>query len=487
MTLLCRRLTVVATLWALGHAPVIAQMAQINPVAARTPAAAAPAPAAGASADWLYRVVGGDTLTAIARNFLQPEHGWQALQKHNRLRNANLVRPGAAVWIPVAWLRRELSLAEVIYVRGDASVQAGQAAPRNPANVGDRLSPGALLATGVQSALALRLIDGTRLLLNPQTRVLLDQLLTFGRSGLTQANITLFDGAVDADVPPRAAPAVLPLEIKTPTASLGVRGTSLRAGADAASRGSRVEVLSGVVGAAAVAAAGAPADITVNAGFGTTAAADGRIATPRALLAAPMLAAASGRYSSWPVQAQWLALNGAAAYRAQLFADAQTSQMLQDQRVTEAQAQYATLADGRYWLRVRGIAADGLEGFDAVVPLEMQRVAEPPPPPPAPSLPPPLPAGSPAEDDTVSGDAVVFAWTAVDSTRSYRLQVAATADFVQPVVDLAVDNSAGFNLVQARVELPPGAWYWRVAGVAENGSVGAFTPGRGFTSRRPVR
>lgn len=471
---------VLAALCAVGHAPAIAQ------VAPRGATSAVPVAAIAAGADWVYRVVGGDTLTAIARNFLQPEHGWQALQKHNRLRNADLVLPGEAVLIPVAWLRRELTLAEVVYVRGDASVQAGNAAPRNPANVGDRLSPGALLATGVQSALALRLIDGTRLLLNPQTRVLLDQLLTFGRSGFTQANITLFDGTIDADVPPRAAPAVLPLEIKTPTASLGVRGTSLRAGADAASLGSRVEVLTGVVGAAAGAGAGAgaPAGVTVNAGFGTTAAADGRITAPRALLAAPLLASASGRYSSWPVQAQWPALDGATAYRAQLFADAQTSQLLQDQRVTEAQAQYPALADGRYWLRVRGIAADGLEGFDAVVPLEMQRVVELPRPVPAPVLPAPLPAGSPAEDDTVSGEAVVFAWTAVDATRSYRLQVAASADFMQPLVDLAVDNSAGFNLVQARVELPPGAWFWRVAAVAEDGSVGAFSPGRAFAARR---
>jgi hypothetical protein len=486
VTLLCRRPLVLAALWVLGLAPAVAQ------VAPRSATTAVPVVAVAAGADWVYRVVGGDTLTAIARNYLQPRHGWQALQKHNRRRNADLVLPGEAVLIPVAWLRRELSLAEVVYVRGDASVQAGNSAPPNPAHVGDRLSPGALLATGVQSALALRLIDGTRLLLNPQTRVLLDQLLSFGRSGFTQANITLFDGTIDADVPPRATPAVLPLEIRTPTASLGVRGTSLRAGADAASLGSRVEVLAGVVGAAAgagagagtAAGAGARTGVTVNAGFGTTAAADGRIAPPRALLAAPLLAAASGRYSGWPVQAQWPALAGAAGYRAQLFADAQTRQLLQEQRVTDAQAQYATLADGRYWLRVRGIAADGLEGLDAVVPLEMQRVVELPPAAPVPRLAAPLPAASPAEDDTVTAEAVVFAWTAVDTTRAYRLQVAASADFVQPVVDLVVNNNAGFNLVQARVELPAGAWYWRVAGVAEDGSVGAFSPGRPFTSRR---
>ncbi len=488
MTPLCRRLMLVATVGALGHGPATAQVATRTSVTAAT-AAAAPAP----GADWIYRVVSGDTLTAIARNFLQPEHGWQGLQRHNRLRNADLVLPGANVAIPVAWLRRELSLAEVVYVRGDASVQAGIAAPRNPANVGDRLSPGALLATGVQSALALRLLDGTRLLLNQQTRVLLDQLLSFGRSGFTQANVTLFDGAIDADVPARAAPAVLPLEIRTPTASLGVRGTSLRAGADAASRGSRVEVLSGIVGAVGAAAGaggvvGAAAEVTVNAGFGTTAAADGRVAAARALLAAPALASASGRYSGWPVQALWPALAGAAAYRAQLFADAQATQLLQDQRVATPQAQYDTLADGRYWLRVRGIAADGLEGFDALVPLEMQRIVELPQPLPAPSLPAPLPAGgSPAEDDTVSGDAVVFAWTATGPTRGYRLQIAASADFLLPAVDQMVNDSAGFNLVQARVELPPGAWYWRVAGVAADGTFGAFSPGRAFTLLRAAR
>jgi hypothetical protein len=421
------------------------------------------AQATPAEPEWVYRAVAGDHLIGIARNYLLPQYGWEHLQQRNKLRDPNQILPGEAVTIPVAWLRRDAGVAEIIYVRGDATLRTGPAGEAQPAKVGGTVSPVTTLLTGEQSSLVLRFADGSRLMLTAGTQVTIERLLVYGRSGLAQSNVQLLNGGVDAQVPARPVP-VVPLEIRTPTATLGVRGTQFRATTDAQSNVSRVEVLSGTV------AAQAGREIRVEAGFGAIAAAT--LSDPRALLAAPVLVPGAPRLSALPVAQQWQPVPGAALYRAQLFADAQGSQLLTDRTTPETSTRWDTLADGRYWLRVRAVAADGLEGVDAQRSFEFVS---------APELP-PLPV-APPEGDTLTGSAAVLAWHAASPAARYRVQVAASPDFNAPVLDAASVEAGPYNLVQWRVALAPGRWYWRVAGLSAGGSAGPFSAPGSFVLR----
>lgn len=419
-----------------------------------------------AEPEWAYRAVQGDSLTAIARNYLLPAYGWKHLQQRNRLTNPHHLLPGNTLSIPVAWLRREASVAEVLFVQGETTVVREPGSAASVAIVGDRLTPGARLSTGAQSSLVLRLADGSRLMLTPQTQVTLEHLLVFGRSGLSQAGLQLLGGGLEAQVPPRQAP-MPPLQIRTPTATLGVRGTQFRAASDGAAGSGRVEVLTGAV----VAQAGR--EVRVEAGFGAVAATT--LSDPRPLLPAPGLAPALGQLTCLPAQQAWQLVPGASAYRAQLFGDGKASELLADQTGPEATVRWSTLHDGRYWLRVRAIAADGLEGFDALWPFEFALAPEPGPAAPL--------SASPPDADTLVGATATVSWTAISAATHYRIQVAASVDFVPLLRDIAAIEPGTFNLVQFPLTLPPGLWFWRVASVSAAGVAGPFGETRSFTLR----
>jgi hypothetical protein len=416
-----------------------------------------------AAPEWNYRVVAGDHLIAIARNFLKPEYGWEALQQRNQLRDPNVIGPGSTIVIPVAWLRQDAGVAEVVFARGDVIARASAGADPAPLRAGDKLAVGAAVVTGEQSSVTLRLADGSRLLLTPRTQVALERLLVYGRSGLAESDVRLDQGVVEVDVPARGSP-VPPVQVRTPVATLGVRGTEFRAGARPSGGASRVEVLQGRV------AAKADREVAVGAGFGLVARANQPIGEPRPLLPAPDLAAVPGVVMRLPVDQAWPAVPDATAYRAQLFGDAQATRLLEDRTVTSAQVQWDTLADGAYWLRVRGVAADGLEGIAATRAFELA-------PPPEPA---PLPA-APAEGDRVTGPTVTLAWTTPSPAARFRLQVAANPDFASPAVDLPDVGPGRYNLVQHTLALPAGRWYWRVMSFGTSGRASPYGETRSFT------
>ena len=89
--------------------------------------------------EWSKRVESGDTLIGISKRFLREPLRWRDLQRHNAVRNADLIAPGSTIRIPVQWMRGEPTTAAVVHVQGDATVQASNATTRAPARPGDCL------------------------------------------------------------------------------------------------------------------------------------------------------------------------------------------------------------------------------------------------------------------------------------------------------------------------------------------------------------
>jgi hypothetical protein len=253
-----------------------------------------------------------------------------------------------------------------------------------------------------------------------------------------------------------------PLEVTTPTAVIGVRGTEyrVRLGDDSATG---TEVLAGTVQADPVSAPG----VAIPGGHGARllAGVSPKVVT---LPAAPDVAGIPARFERPLVR---LVLPGEPlAWRVQVAADPAFERVVRDERVSAgAEARIAGLDDGVWHLRLRRIDAQGIEGFDARHAFTLKARPEP-----------PALAAPPARAKLPAGP-VDLAWAANLEAASYRVEVAQDADFqhiVQRWSDLPVP----------RATLPaaePGSYHWRVASVRAGGDAGPWGDGQRF-ELRPV-
>jgi len=408
---------------------------------------------------WLYNVVTGDSLIRISYEYLRPGLAWQRLQQLNRVSDPYRLLPGTRLCIPVAWLRADASVAEVVHVQGDARVARGGTAAVGAA-VGQQLNAGDQVLTGGEpSSLTLRLADGTRLMVIPGSRVLIEQLLMRGRSGAVDTRLRIEQGGADSRVP--AVPGHAPrYRIDTPAMNLGVRGTEFRVRTGEPGGGTRLEVLDGAVAAEAQRKQAR----VVPAGFGTVADVAGSIGTPQALMAAPELGAEPRRLERVPLRLSWPPVAGASGYRAQVVAEGTVDHLLLDGRFAEPAARWADLPDGRYVFRVRAADAQGLEGRDSSVVLVLKARPEPP------------FAAEPRADSVIHDEQVTFRWARSPLAAHYRLQVSTTADFSAPVVDLD-----GLTAPEQVLPLPLGRYHWRLASVAPGPDPGPWGDAQMFS------
>jgi hypothetical protein len=185
--------------------------------------------------------------------------------------------------------------------------------------------------------------------------------------------VRLVQGSLDTAAA-KFAQRATPLQIQTPTSLVGVRGTQFRvAYDDPVTQNARTEVLEGLVRAD-------------NPAQGNGAAIDkgkGAVLNPAVreikvvdLLKAPDLSATPGDILKplglWPMPV----LDGAARFRVQVAADAAFNTIVRDLVVTTGAADLASLPDGNWFARLRGIDASGIEGYDS---MKTVRVSLPPP------------------------------------------------------------------------------------------------------------
>lgn len=335
-------------------------------------------------------------------------------------------------------------------VRGDATVSLGKAASQKITQ-GMQLGAGALLKTAADASLCLQFADGSRLVLQGGSELRLDRLSRFGRSGMIDTRLRLQRGRITNEVEPVVGPGA-GFIVDTPSASSAVRGTQFRV--EAADNRTLTEVLEGGVAVSAT-----RQSTLVPRGYGSVVEA-GQAGAVKAvpLLPAPDLSALSaagrqlGRDLSWP------AIAGAARYRIQASDQRDFGTLLMDLQADGPQTRLPALPAGEYFLRIRGIDAQGLEGQDAVLPFRIEN---------------PLPpyAIAPAADAIVRDSRVALSWTQAPGASAYRYQVASNREFDQPLVDVSGVDETQAKLPKA---LPPGSYFWRVGSIDAAGKQGSF-------------
>ena len=411
---------------------------------------------AGTDPAWSYRVQPGDNLFDLTNDYLKDKASWRELQRLNHVADPLKLQPGTTLSMPIRLLRREAGVASAVFVQGEVMLLRASSPP-TPLQAGAELHSGDELRTGAQGSLTLRFVDGSRMLLEPGTVVTLEQLLIYGRSAIPAMQMRLQQGGAENKVHPSSQrPPVY--ELRTPSLNLGVRGTEFRVQVSDDGRATRAEVLEGVVAAG---------DARLAAGYGM-AAASGQGSSPATrLLPAPDLGSTAKKLERIPLSITWTALEGARAYRVQVFADGDFEHLLLDGRFESPRAQWADLPDGRYNLRVRGIDALGLEGLAADMPIVLKARPEPP------------FASAPPLEANVYGDSATLAWTRPVNAVAFRLQVADDASFTPP---LRVDRS-DLGATELTLPLPPGHYFWRLASIAQGEDQGPFGDPQSFTQR----
>ena len=410
--------------------------------------------AASTAEVWEYRIEAGDTLIGLHARYMRPDARWQLVQRLNRIENPRRLRPGDRLRVPVSMLRGEPVAAETVHAHGEVFVER-LGVGRQPLVAAAELRDGDLITTGPQSSVSVRFVDGSTTLLGPSGRLRIERHAQLAPGGPADTRLRLDAGDIETRVvPARPAPR---FELRSPVVNLGVRGTEFRARLS----GERLlaEVLEGrvAVGAQPLAA-----------GFGTVATATA-VASPQALPAAPVLQGLPTLVQRLPLQFDFPAVAGAARYRVQLFDASRPGVLLLDSLFDTPRAAWPDdVPDGRYELRLRAAAADGIEGRAAVLAFTLKARPEPP------------FQLKPRADEALQPERVEFAWSRHPQAVRYKLQLSEMPDFSTLLIDRDDITAAEFS-----VTLPPGTYHWRAASVREGGDTGPFGDGAVFTRLPP--
>lgn len=413
---------------------------------------------------WRYRVHAGDTLWDLARKYIRNDIDPGRVQSYNRISDPFRLIPGSVIEFPVSWLRYQPQQAQIVAFSGNAQVsRSGDFNDAIPAQNGLQLAAGAAVRTALAASMMLEFGDGSRLQVLGDSELHLRRVDAYGDTGMRNTRIRLARGRVSSIVRPQVGPASRYI-IDAPGMMSSVRGTRFRAATDG--QGSLSEVTEGHVDAS-----GGGVRVAVLAGLGTATGPNGRPLPPIPLLPAPDLSTLPASIARMPAALNWPAITDAAGYRLQASQYEDFRTLLQDARVDSPSASFAVDAEGPLFVRVRAIDRLGLEGMDAVRPIEV--AVQPPPP--------------FAISPTDGGDAVAprprLRWTGSDQPLRYRVQLTdAGGDFSAPRIALS-----GLSKTEARIDqdLPPGQYQWRIGSTDANGKEGAWSDTMRFTLHPP--
>lgn len=412
-----------------------------------------------------YRVSERDTLIGLSSTVFIGPQAWREIARLNRLPDPNRILPGQVLRVPARLVRtRPLPVALASSV-GEVRVAGA------PAQPGMALAEGQQIETGTNGSAVLALADGSRVKLPPSSLAEIvasrgpganeAQAAKLAADGWFAGTMRMLRGSVE--VLAAKLKRGQPLEVTTPTAVVGVRGTQYRVALDGDSGATRSEVLEGKV---KLESPQRSAGADIPAGFGAAIDASARKPEPVKLLPAPDLAAMPERFERPLVR--FALPTEQASVRVQVAQDEAFERIVGDTRVIAgSDVRIAGLDDARWYLRARRLDAQGIEGYDAVRPFVLKARPEPP------------ASNTPRSGGKQSLGPVEFQWSPNLEAKTARLQVARDERFQDLVAER--ENLDGTKLT---LELGgPGVYHWRLASTRADGDKGPFGDAQRFELR----
>ncbi len=413
--------------------------------------------------DWLYTIRSGDNLWNIAERHLVSVKYVPQLQRLNHVHDPYHIPPGKVIRIPFEWSVRRPGEVEIIDFYGTVTLKRANSSGHFPIEEKLCVAIGDEISTGPDSQVTLEFSDHSRLQMESESDIRLEQTEILGRDAVVVTEIEQKSGRTVNTVPHQSGPASR-FRIKTPSAVSSVRGTRFRIGADKQSGTTYSEVLEGVVDVST------PQRImSVTGGYGTVTRIGQISDHPVELLPEPDFSGTPDLYERVPLVIPLKSLAGAGSYRVQVALDPEFRKVVTDLVAANPPLRARELADGDYWLRVRGKRGSGLEGRDGIKQIKVHAHPEPP------FIMAPQPGAK------IGGSQPVFEWTTRPDIRRYLIEVDRTADFQKPG-KYAIESADGnFTLPE---QLVPGEYWWRIA--AESGTIGTGPYSDPISFRVPV-
>lgn len=372
------------------------------------------------SADWLYTVRPGDTFWDLCLKYTNKSNCWQELPDLNQVKRTRELPPGYVIRIPVSWLKQAPAPVTIEHLSGDVFLAAQATAPHTPAinsaantpkakplSSGEKLSIGSTVYTENGYA-SLRFADGSTLMVMPYSSVALDAFTTHDGEAIVDSRMRLLKGTVKAKVKKRQPQTRF--SITTPDAVAAVRGTEFQvSSSDDQAAPTRIEVFEGLVGVG-----NDKSQQEVPAGFGISASKDKALATPKALLTAPVITPPPAAVIQ-PYTLEWQALEQASNYEVHINSHDETNALQQHATVATTAIEINNLAIGCYTVNVSGVDAEQFQGLAA-----QQKLCT------APNV------GTPVLDKTGLQKAKGnnnLTWAATEGAQSYEVQFASDAEF----------------------------------------------------------
>lgn len=311
-------------------------------------------PAGAQGENFLYRIMKDDTLITLSDRFTDSSERWRTLQTLNTIDDPAKLPIGLELKIPFSLIPEQAAQATVTHVTGTAHNSRQRLA------VGDQLAEGDTVTTQDDGFVTLTLADGTTLTVPAQSSLRLQRLRVFKGTGLTDTISILDDGSLESQVAPQDT-GVGRFEIRSPVSITGVRGTQLRVHVN--EQGSQSEVLKGVAGLNSQQAE----STRLRQGQGAAVNSSGELQAVKRLLPAPALSTPERADSGW--QASFPPVPGARSYLLRVAGDPKGTELFSSQLVNTTNVSFRAPGAGTYYVIVRGIDADGLNGADAIQPF----------------------------------------------------------------------------------------------------------------------
>ncbi len=403
------------------------------------------------SQDWIYTTVPGDNIWDISARYLDNVMRFKQIKTINGVQAPRRMRPGTRLRIPMKWIRSNPASAEILAVHGSTEIIRQNGSIEKDPKPGTKLNLGDQLKTISDSNVAVMFADKSILTLHENSLIRFDHLSAHGTTGMVDTRMNLLKGRMDTRVTPAVGPGSR-FEIRTPSAISAVRGTEYRAAILNAEDTSNIEVLKGKV-----AVSGAKKKKLIKAGFGTQVAQGKAPIAARKLLDAPKLKPLPERIRRINWLIQWQPITGAVKYRIEVADQVQFNTLIWHEFSSYTKASFPDLADGQYFVRIRGVDKLLLEGKSVVQKIVLDAHPQPP------------VQLKPDENFVLRGKGPQLQWTASADAAKYRLEIASDKDFKHILLDRS-DLSA--NHYDASGLSDVGHYYWRLTSIAPDGEVG---------------
>ena len=381
----------------------------------------------------LYTMKRGDTLIGLAQRHFNTAADYKSVQRMNAIRNPHAIATGKVIRIPRDVLKYRAIGITIASARGPVTVNSAAARSSMP------VAEGATVRTGAQGFATLAFDNGSRTSLPSNSALIISRARIYQIDGSRDVELELVSGAMRSKVQPMSG-AGDRNRVRTRHSVTAVRGTEFGTSVNDADHGVISEVYEGRVALAAPDAIAADNEPLVAAGFGVKLSANGaRIEA--ALLAAPTLAdpgkIQSGDALSFAIESS---AAGTTGYRVELATDASFVEQIADARAVGPVLTLPAPEDGRYYLRLSAVDANGFVGMPVTYAFRRIR------------------SGASASA-AVDADGYVFKWQVFGDRRpDVRFRLYRGDMTGVPMIDEPALSGNELRLS----DLPPGTYVWQI-------------------------